>query len=85
MVIEYSPAFARMYRKLPAEIKRAAEKMEVLFRSDIFHPLLKTHKLHGKCAGFYAFSITSSYRIIFERCSDSIIRFHAIGDHKIYG
>lgn len=50
----------------------------------MFDSRLHTHKLNGKLSGFYAFSINSRYRIIFELVSDDIIRFHSVGTHDIY-
>ncbi len=85
MQIIYSPKFARLYKKIPAEIKRKAESKEVLFRDNPFTKVLKTHKLGGKLAGLHAFSIDQSYRIIFEFNSDqSQVIFHSVGSHDIY-
>jgi mRNA-degrading endonuclease YafQ of YafQ-DinJ toxin-antitoxin module len=33
---------------------------------DVFHPILKTHKLHGELEGLYASSIDYENRIIFS-------------------
>ncbi len=84
MIIEYSPTFQKMYKKLPNEIKDLAEKKELLFRQDQFHPSLHTHKLHGKLSGFYAFSVNYKYRIVFDILNNDTIRFHEIGGHGIY-
>lgn len=84
MIIEYSPTFKKMYRKLPNEVKNLAEKKEVLFRQDQFHPSLQTHKLHGKMSGFYAFSINYKYRIIFDVTDKGVVRFHEVGGHGMY-
>ena len=78
------PKFSRQYKKLPHSIKAAAIKQEVIFRKDPFDPHLRTHKLKGALDGFWAFSITYSYRIIFDFADEQTIRFYAIGDHDIY-
>lgn len=78
------PKFARQYKKLPQSIKAAAIKQEIIFREDPFDPRLRTHKLKGALDGFWSFSITYSYRIIFDFADDQTIRFYTIGDHDIY-
>jgi addiction module RelE/StbE family toxin len=84
MTIIYSPKFAREYKKLPQEIKRAAEEREKAFRKNPFDPALDSHKLHGRMRDFWSFSITHRYRIIFELASKDIIYFHSVGNHDIY-
>jgi len=62
-----------------------AEKKESVFRTNPFHPSLKTHKLSGKLAGLFSFSINQKYRIIFELNEDKReAYFHTAGDHDIY-
>jgi len=85
MQIIYSSKFAREYKKLPDEIKDIAEKQELIFRKNPFHPKLKTHKLKGALKGFLSFSVGYKYRIIFEFDEDNnTVYFHSVGDHDIY-
>jgi len=85
MDIFYTSRFKRSYKKLSETVKINAEKKEKIFRQDPFDKLLKTHKLHGKLDGVYAFSIDPKIRIIFEFNKDkNEIFFLAIGDHDIY-
>lgn len=84
MEIRYRPRFVREYRKLPREVKRAAERKEKWFRDDPFDSRLKTHKLHGMLLGFYSFSIHFRYRIIFAFAKDKVVEFYSVGDHSIY-
>ena len=85
MKIVYSSKFAREYKKLPENIKDAAEEQETIFRKNPFDPKLKTHKLKGKLSGFLSFSIGSKYRIIFEFSKDrKTAYFHSAGDHDAY-
>lgn len=84
MVIEYSPEFQRLFKKIPIEIKKEAIKREKIFRKDPFTSALKTHKLSGKLKGKWSFSISYSYRIIFSFIKNDYVRFHSIGDHNIY-
>jgi mRNA-degrading endonuclease YafQ of YafQ-DinJ toxin-antitoxin module len=84
MKILILPKFARQFKKLPETVKKSAREREKIFRQDPFDPRLKTHKLHGVLAGFYAFSISYSYRIIFDFADPDTVRFYMVGDHDIY-
>ena len=65
-------------------LKLLAEKKEKVFKTDPFHPSLKTHKLQGKLGEFWSFSIDYKNRIIFEFAEDNTVYFHSVGDHSIY-
>lgn len=84
MIIEYSPKFARMHRKLSKEMKEYSERQVSILKKNPFDSRLKTHKLSGKFENYFAFSIGFKYRIIFSFETKKIIRLHAIGDHDIY-
>lgn len=84
MKIEYSPKFARLYKKLPKEIKDSAEIKVALFRRDPFYSSLKTHKLTGPLKRYMAFSIDFKHRIVFVFIDSKTVRFYTIGDHSIY-
>ena len=80
----HSAQFARAYRKLPPDLQEQAETREKIFRADAFDRRLKTHKLRGKFSGFWSFSISYSYRIIFTFEKDGVAVFHDVGDHRVY-
>ena len=84
MLIDYSPEFKRLFKKLPIEIKKEAIEKEKMFRMDIFSKNLKTHKLSGKLKRRYAFSISYTHSIIFTFISKEYVIFHSIGTHDIY-
>jgi len=84
MQIYYSSKFAREYKKLPKEIKKLAEIKEIIFRENPFDPVLDTHKLRGQLKEYWAFSIDSKYRFIFEFAEKNLIWLHSVGDHSIY-
>lgn len=84
MDVIYAPKFVRQYKKLPREIKILAEKRQKIFCTNPFDARLKTHKLSGELAGFYAFSVNFSFRIIFDFKNDMTARFYEIGTHDIY-
>lgn len=85
MLIVYSSHFLRAYKKCPKDIQTRAKEQEKIFRINHFDPRLKTHKLAGNFFGYYAFSITYNYRIIFRLDNrDAEAYFITIGDHSIY-
>jgi len=73
-----------MLKKLTPRLQEAAFKRIEFFRDRGNHQRLKVHKLHGKYAGFFGFSIDRKYRIMFEWISDKEARLHTVGDHSIY-
>jgi len=82
--IYYSSKFFLEYKKLPLDVKKIAEKKELIFRENPFDSRLNTHKLKGNLKGFIAFSVNQKYRIIFEIINPNLVWFHSIGDHSIY-
>jgi len=84
MNIDYSPEFSRRFKKLTKELQFKAVEREKIFRRDQFDPRIKTHKLHGKLAGRWAFWIDHKNRIIFSFMKNNLIYFHTVGDHDIY-
>lgn len=84
MEIVYSSKFAREYKKLPERVKDLAEKKEKIFRKNPLDKRLKTHKLHGRLGGFWAFSVNAENRVIFEFALEDTVYFHSVGDHSIY-
>ncbi len=84
MKILILPKFVRQFKKLPTEIKKSAIQKEKIFRSNPFDPRLKTHKLRGEFEGYWSFTVTYSYRIIFDFTDKETVRFYTIGDHDIY-
>lgn len=82
--IEYSPKFAKTYKKLPAGVKKIAVEKEKIFRRNPFDKRLKTHKLSGRLEGYWSFSISYKYRIIFSFVNEKLVRFHTVGGHAIY-
>jgi addiction module RelE/StbE family toxin len=82
--IHYSRKFIRELKKLPKEIVGLAIEKEKIFKENPLHLSLRLHELHGKFRGLWSISITSNYRIIFERMEDGNILFVSIGKHDIY-
>lgn len=82
--IHYSKKFIKELKALPEEIIDLAIKKEKIFRENPLHPSLRLHGLHGRFRGIWSISITSNYRIIFERMKNGDILFISIGKHDIY-
>jgi len=82
--IKVSPLFEKHYKKLPKKIKEKAKEKEKIFRENPLHPLLRTHKLHGKDKDCWAFWIDYKFRIKFIFLSDNEVLFLDIGPHSIY-
>ena len=81
MEIETHPRFDKRYRNLTKKIKEAAKHKEQIFRTDPFHPSLRTHKLHGKDKDAWAFSINQKYRIKFLFLGEHRVPFLNVGTH----
>ncbi|MBI2009770.1 MAG: type II toxin-antitoxin system mRNA interferase toxin, RelE/StbE family [Candidatus Chisholmbacteria bacterium] len=82
--VYYTSVFAKHFKRLPKRIKLAAVKQEKRFRANPLQPRLKTHVLGGKLKGYYSFSVTYRYRILFAIEKGGEITFIDIGTHSIY-
>ena len=76
--------FARAFKKLPLALQTHAKERITMFQADCFDERLKTHKLKGQLAPYWAFSINHSYRILFEFFGNGEAGFIDIGTHSIY-
>ncbi len=84
MKLFYTSKFAREYKKLNTEIQDLVDGKIEIFRESSFSSKLRTHKLHGSLANYYAFSVTSKIRIIFRYGEKGEAYLHSVGDHGIY-
>ena len=84
MRVFYTPRFVRKYGGLPTPIMQKADARIALFCKDHFTAILKTHKLHGRLRGLWAFSVDNNNRIIFEFVGKNKAYLHTVGDHSIY-
>ena len=82
--IHYSKKFIKELKSLPKNIIDLAVKKESIFKDNPLHPSLRLHELHGKFKGIWSISITSNYRIIFERMKNGNILFISIGKHDVH-
>tara|TARA_Y100000031_G_scaffold28013_1_gene30318 strand:+ start:194 stop:466 length:273 start_codon:yes stop_codon:yes gene_type:complete len=82
--ILYSRKFVKELKRLPKKIVVVVVKKETIFRNNPLHSSLRLHELRGKFKGLWSISITSNYRIIFQRMENGEILFISIGKHDIY-
>lgn len=82
--ISFKPTFVKQMNKLEkALVEEVFEKIE-LFKNKENHKTLKVHKLHGKLAGYFSFSLNYKFRIVFLYESGNHVVFLDIGDHDLY-
>jgi addiction module RelE/StbE family toxin len=84
MQILYSEKFKKQFRKLSNQLKDTVEVKIQLLKANPFDQRLKTHKLKGELAAYYAFSVNNKYRIIFQIDEHANIKLHYVGNHDIY-
>jgi plasmid maintenance system killer protein len=86
MEVAYTPNFLRMVKALPLPLQEEAFEKIKLFRDTANHNQLKVHKLYGRLAGRYSFSVNYAVRIVFRYSSthrkEALLL--AIGDHDVY-
>lgn len=79
-----SKQFIRQFRKLNPHLKEEVlEKLELLTDSKN-HRSLKVHKLNGKLAEKYSFSVNYKIRIIFSYPAPNEVFLLLVGDHDLY-
>ena len=84
IIVGFTPEFFRRLKKLNQQLQEVAFERIELFKERSNHSRIKVHKLHGKYAGFFGFSIDAKHRVMFEWISSTEARLHTIGDHSIY-
>ncbi len=82
--IHYTPDFKKAYEKLPKDLQRAVDKKDAFFRKNPFYPSLDTHKLKGPLRDHWSFSVTKSYRVLFDFLPHNEAIFYDAGAHDIY-
>ena len=76
--------FERDYKQLPDLLKEKAEIALEIFKANPSEPRLRTHKLHGRFAGYWAFTVAFDCRIIVRYGKTDEIFLIAIGNHGMY-
>lgn len=82
MLLRYSSAFKRMYRKLSIEQQHLSDAALRLFESNPFHPQLRNHTLHGSKQGLRSISAGYDLRMIYaEERGHAIVLLLMVGKH----
>jgi len=82
--IVISKQFARQFRKLDPQLKEEViEKLELL-KNPTNHQSLKVHKLNGRMADKYSFSVNYKIRVIFSYPVPTEIFLLLVGSHDLY-
>lgn len=84
ITIVYLPSFVKGFRKLEKSLQAEVVQKTRSFENRAHHKQLEVHKLQGKLAGRWSFSVTQKYRIVFIWEDKQTAVFLAIGDHDIY-
>jgi len=79
-----SRLFEKNFERLPKRIQVLAEKKEILFCENAFHPSLQTHKLSAALKDDWAYSVNKHYRVHFYFVDDYTVMYVNIGTHEIY-
>ena len=82
MISRTTPQFRKLYRSLPAEIKRRARLAYARFQVDPWHQSLRFKQVHPS-QPIYSVRITLGYRALGRRDGDEVIWFW-IGSHADY-
>lgn len=87
MDVVYAPSFIRALRSLSPNLQEEAFEKIDLSRDLKNHKQLKVHKLVGRLAGRYSFSVNFRTRIVFQFSAQKkpkIAHLLMIGDHDVY-
>jgi addiction module RelE/StbE family toxin len=85
MELQFSRTFKKEYKKMTASQRCAFDERIALFIASPHHPLLRSHKLHGKYVGYRSINITGDIRAIFCAKETTAV-FVRIGTHaELYG
>lgn len=84
--IGYTQEFVRRYEKLPRALQEETKDKIELFKDRSNHRQLRVHKLQGRFAGHWSFSVNYAYRIMFDYVGKGKehVLLLTVGDHTIY-
>ena len=82
--LSWDPPFTRILKKWKKEhpdlITNFQSRLK-MFTENPYHASLKTHSLSGKLKGYWAFSVTYEYRLVFKFISNNKVLLIDIGTH----
>lgn len=82
--IVISKQFARQFRKLDPQLKEEVIAKLELLKNSTNHQSLKVHKLNGRMADKYSFSVNYKIRVIFSYPIPTEIFLLLVGSHDLY-
>lgn len=82
--IYYTGNFIKKWRKLSSQEKKQFKSKIALFQINPFTSNLKTHKLKGKLANFWSFSLNFQQRVLLDFKTKGKAIFYDFGGHEIY-
>lgn len=82
MIIVYSRAFKKIFKKQSVLVQNKFEDRVSLFAKNIYHPLLGNHALNGEWAQCRSINITGDIRAVYKERDGGIVQFVAIGTHS---
>ena len=82
--INYTSRFKKSLQKMNPPVTKVLKTKLKLFRQNPYAAPLKTHKLKGKLAPYWDFSVTKPIRILFVFENKKEVTFINIGPHEIY-
>ena len=83
MQIISTKKFDNQYKKLSKSVQGKFDEKVSLIISNLYHPALKTHKLHGKFKNCMSINITGDVRAIFQLKEEGLVMlFIEIGSHS---
>jgi len=82
MEIQTTHTFDKLFKTLPRRTQLKAVQKTELFKTNPFHPSLRTEKLNPKGYDVWSFRIDISYRIVFKFTAEGVAEFRFIGHHN---
>ena len=84
--VGFSSEFLRAYNRLPSLLQQEIEEKVTLFKDRSNHARLRVHKLQGRYAECWSFSVNYRFRIVFVYVGKgkNTVSLIAVGDHSIY-
>lgn len=79
--LEYTATFRKLYKKLPGEIQKKADKTLLFLEQNPGHPSLHFKKMEGT-EDIYEWRISDNYRGTLKK-TDSLAYLRKIGAHDI--
>lgn len=85
MRVVFHDKFKKDYKKLKKGEQNRFDNRLKIFLENPFHPILKSHPLHGKYDGCQSINVGGNLRAIYEISGENIAYFLALDTHsKLY-